>query len=76
MPSSQGLAGVVAGTSAISTVGINGVGLHFRGFEITDLAAQAQFEETAYLLIFGELPTQNQLNELTNCLINSTDLDD
>lgn len=51
-----GLAGIVVGDTAISTVGKEGVGLTYRGYEIHDLAHSAQFEEVAYLLIYGQLP--------------------
>lgn len=56
-----GLAGVVAGQSAICTVGKAGVGLNYRGYSIHDLAESATFEEVAYLLIYGELPTKTEL---------------
>jgi len=58
---SDGLAGVVAGETAISTVGKEGVGLTYRGYTIEDLAAGATFEEVAYLLIHGALPTRGEL---------------
>lgn len=57
----EGLAGIVAGKSAISTVGQKGVGLRYRGYSIEDLAKNACFEEVAYLLIYGALPTEKQL---------------
>ncbi|MFA6302759.1 MAG: 2-methylcitrate synthase [Legionella sp.] len=66
---SGGLAGVVAGQSAIATVGQSGVGLNYRGYTIEDLAAHASFEEVAYLLIYGLLPTQKQLDEYCTKLI-------
>ena len=53
-----GLAGVIAGETAIATVGKEGVGLTYRGYSIHDLAEHATFEETAYLLIHGKLPTR------------------
>ncbi len=56
-----GLAGVVAGDSAICTVGKEGMGLNYRGYSIDDLAEHASFEEVAYLLLRGELPTVAQL---------------
>jgi 2-methylcitrate synthase len=56
-----GLAGVVAGQTAISTVGKEGVGLTYRGYHIEDLAAGATFEEVAYLLIYGVLPAKEEL---------------
>ena len=55
------LAGVNAGATAICTVGHTGNDLHYRGYDILELAKQATFEEVAYLLIHGELPNQNQL---------------
>ena len=58
---SAGLAGVIAGESAIATVGMAGKGLNYRGYSIDDLAAHAAFEEVAYLLHYGQLPTQTEL---------------
>ena len=55
------LAGVAAGTTAVCTVGHTGNDLHYRGYDILDLAQHASFEEVAYLLIHGELPTSDQL---------------
>lgn len=66
---SGGLAGMVAGQSAIATVGQAGVGLNYRGYTIEDLAEHASFEEVAYLLIYGLLPTQKQLDEYCSKLI-------
>lgn len=56
-----GLAGITVGNTAISTVGKEGVGLTYRGYDIHDLAKYAQFEEVAYLLIYGYLPTSAEL---------------
>jgi 2-methylcitrate synthase len=58
---SGGLAGVIAGQTAIATVGKEGKGLNYRGFSIRDLAEHATFEETAYLLLYGKLPTAAEL---------------
>lgn len=58
-----GLAGVTAGKTAVCTVGKQGVGLTYRGYTIEELAAKAQFEEVAYLMMYGELPTQQQLDD-------------
>lgn len=58
-----GLAGVTAGKTAICTVGKEGVGLTYRGYAIQDLADRAEFEEVAYLLLYGELPTRAQLDD-------------
>lgn len=57
------LAGVSAGTTAICTVGHTGNDLHYRGYDILELARNSTFEEVAYLLIHGELPTSAQLAE-------------
>lgn len=69
-----GLAGVIAGQSAISTVGIGGIGLNYRGYSIHDLAEQASFEEVAYLLIYGKLPTQIELENFQTTLKQQRDL--
>jgi len=58
-----GLAGIVAGETAISTVGKEGVGLTYRGYSIEDLAAQATFEEVAWLMLYGALPTSSELED-------------
>ena len=58
-----GLAGIVAGHTAIATVGKEGKGLTYRGYSIHDLAEQSTFEEVAYLLIYGRLPKQADLDE-------------
>ena len=55
------LAGVAAGTTAVCTVGHTGNDLHYRGYDIIELAQYASFEEVAYLLIHGELPNQEKL---------------
>jgi len=53
---SVALSGVTAGSTALCTVGQTGNDLHYRGYDILDLAREASFEEVAYLLIYGELP--------------------
>lgn len=58
-----GLRGQSAGTTALCTVGKTGTGLTYRGFDITDLAHNAEFEEVAYLLLRGTLPTKDQLDQ-------------
>jgi 2-methylcitrate synthase len=58
---SVALSGTVAGNTAICTVGRNGNDLHYRGYNILDFAETAEFEEIAYLLIYGQLPTKDQL---------------
>ena len=58
---SVALSGVVAGDTALSTVGHTGNDLHYRGYEINDLAQNCEFEEVAYLILYGSLPTKAQL---------------
>jgi 2-methylcitrate synthase len=58
---SVALSGVAAGNTALCSVGKSGNDLHYRGYNILDLAEQAQFEEVAFLLIYGQLPTEAQL---------------
>ncbi|WP_261511286.1 bifunctional 2-methylcitrate synthase/citrate synthase [Chryseobacterium paludis] len=58
---SVALSGVTAGNTALCSVGKSGNDLHYRGYDILDLAEKAQFEEVAYLLIYGQLPTAAQL---------------
>ena len=59
---SPGLEGVIAGETAISTV--EG-GLSYRGYFVGDLAERCSFDEVAYLLLYGELPTAAQLKAFT-----------
>jgi len=70
-----GLAGVVAGRSAICTVG-TGHGLNYRGYDIYDLAKNATFEEVSYLLTKGALPTQSELEIYKKELIQARALPD
>ena len=58
---SVALSGVVAGDTQLSTVGHTGNDLHYRGYEINDLAQNCEFEEVAYLILYGSLPTKAQL---------------
>ncbi len=57
-----GLAGVTAGETALCTVGKEGAGLTYRGYDIYDLADHATFEEVAYLLMRGKLPNREELD--------------
>ena len=57
-----GLAGVTAGQTALCTVGQEGAGLTYRGYDIYDLSDNASFEEVAYLLLYGKLPTRAELD--------------
>ncbi len=58
---SVALSGVVAGNTALCTVGRTGNDLHYRGYDILDFADRAQFEEIAYLLVHEKLPTRGEL---------------
>ena len=69
-----GLAGVVAGQTAIYTVGKEGMGLTYRGYSIEDLAAKATFEEVAFLLLYGHLPNQSELDGYRKKLISQRGL--
>ena len=59
---SVALSGTAAGNTAICTVGRSGNDLHYRGYDIRDLAAHCEFEEVAYLLVHGKLPTVDELS--------------
>lgn len=65
---STGLEGIVAGRTVLSTVGKEGVGLTYRGYSIEDLSEHATFEEVAWLLLRGELPTSTQLQQYQQTL--------
>jgi 2-methylcitrate synthase len=58
---SVALSGVTAGNTALCTVGRSGNDLHYRGYDILDLADKCEFEEVAYLLIHGKLPNAAEL---------------
>ncbi len=58
---SVALSGVAAGNTALCTVGRSGNDLHYRGYDILDVADQCEFEEIAHLLIHGKLPTKSEL---------------
>ena len=58
---SVALSGTPAGNTALCTVGQSGNDLHYRGYDIADLAAHCEFEEMAYLLVHGKLPTVAEL---------------
>jgi 2-methylcitrate synthase len=60
---SVALSGVNAGTTAVCTVGHSGNDLHYRGYDILELAEKSTFEEVAYLLVHGRLPNQSELND-------------
>jgi len=60
---SVALSGVPAGNTALCTVGRNGNDLHYRGYDILQLAAHCEFEEVAHLLLYGKLPTRTELTK-------------
>jgi len=64
-----GLRGQSAGTTSLCTVGQTGTGLTYRGYDISDLANNAEFEEVAHLLLRGHLPNQNELDQYKTQLI-------
>ena len=57
-----GLRGQVAGQTALCTVGTQGSGLNYRGYDVDDLADNCIFEEVAHLILKGHLPTQSELD--------------
>ena len=59
--SGAGLRGQVAGETALCTVGKTGTGLTYRGYDISELAEKAKFEEVAFLLLKGHLPNQSSI---------------
>ena len=61
--SAGGLADIIAGETAIATVGKEGAGLTYRGYDIEDMAKNATFDEVAYLLHHGDLPNRGQLEQ-------------
>ena len=58
---SVALSGVAAGNTALCTVGRSGNDLHYRGYDILDIATTSEFEEIAYLLVHGKLPNRAEL---------------
>ncbi|HEX6929785.1 MAG TPA: 2-methylcitrate synthase [Gammaproteobacteria bacterium] len=64
-----GLAGVTAGETAICTVGKEGAGLTYRGYDIYDMTDKGTFEEVAYLLLHGSLPNRTELKAFKNRLM-------
>src|SRR5580704_13132771 len=58
---SLALSGVTAGNTALCTVGVTGNDLHYRGYDILEIANTCEFEEIAFLLVHGKLPTRSEL---------------
>jgi 2-methylcitrate synthase len=59
---SVALSGVIAGNTALCTVGLHGNDLHYRGYDILDMAEACEFEEIAHLLVHGKLPNKTELS--------------
>ena len=59
---SVALSGTAAGNTAICTVGKTGNDLHYRGYDILDIAETCEFEEIAYLIVHEKLPTRDELD--------------
>jgi citrate synthase len=72
---SPGLAGVIAGETAICWVDPN-AGLMYRGYDIHDMGDKATFEEVAFLLLNGELPNAKQLREFREQIASQRELPD
>ena len=62
---SVALSGVTAGNTALCTVGKTGNDLHYRGYDILDIATQCEFEEIAHLLVHEKLPNRAELAAYT-----------
>ncbi len=73
-PNKAGLEGIVAATTSISNVDGQAGRLVYRGYDIHDLAHSTTFEEIAYLLWFGHLPTRNELTDLQHRLLEQRQL--
>ena len=73
---SPGLEGVFAGESALCQVDEGESGLRYRGYAIEDLANHAGFEEVAYLLLFGTLPTRKELDRFNDQIVAESVLPD
>jgi 2-methylcitrate synthase len=71
---SGGLAGITAGDSAICLCGVEEQSLRYRGYSIEDLSQHSSFEEVAWLLLHGELPTKTELKDYKNKLKSLRDL--
>jgi len=71
---SEGLEDVIAGESSICIIDGKQSRLYYRGYAIHDLAQNSNYEETAYLLLFGALPTERQLKDFCNKLASEREL--
>ncbi len=71
---SVALSGTTAGNTAICTVGRTGNDLHYRGYDILDIAETCEFEEVAYLIVHEKLPNQAELDAYKTKLQSMRDL--
>jgi 2-methylcitrate synthase len=67
-PYSPGLEGVIAGETVLCQIDEGEAGLRYRGYAVSDLAEHAMFEEVAYLLLLGKLPTRKELEDFSTQL--------
>jgi 2-methylcitrate synthase len=74
--SGAGLRGQVAGQTSLCTVGTQGTGLSYRGYDVDDLAENCIFEEVAHLILKGHLPTKAELDQYQDKLQGLRDLPD
>lgn len=72
--SSKGLAGIVAGQTSVGEV--TQTSLRYRGYQIDDLAANATFDEVAFLLLYGEMPKKGELAEFRTRVLAAMELPD
>lgn len=73
---SRGLEDVIVADSSICRIDGKNSKLFFRGYDIHDLASSSYFEETAYLLLFGKLPNQTELNDFNQKLLSERQVPD
>src|SRR5690606_39123737 len=69
-----GLHGQIAGKTALCTVGKSGSGLTYLGYDVKELAEKCQFEEVAYLLLYGKLPNSQELDSFKERLKSKREL--
>lgn len=72
----SGLKGITAGSTSISTVGKDGVGLTYRGYDIHELCKKTTFEQTAYMLIKEHFPTDKELSAFKEDIVHARSLSD
>ncbi len=73
---SPGLENVIAANTKISSIDIEGHKILIRGYDLIDLARKASFEEVAYLMLYGELPTSNELTQFSETLARERNVPD